>query len=121
MLQGHTQDIYSLDYSYDGRLIVSGSGDRTARIWDAETGRPIHTLVVEDQDSKDAGVTSVAFSPDGKYVAAGSLDRMVRVWDARTGEFIERLKGHSDSVYSVVFAPDSKLIVIVTTDSYYMY
>ncbi|RKP25671.1 transcriptional repressor rco-1 [Syncephalis pseudoplumigaleata] len=116
VLQGHTQDIYSLDYSYDGRLIVSGSGDRTARIWEADTGRLLHTLVVEDQDSKDAGVTSVAFSPDGKYVAAGSLDRMVRVWDTRTGEFIERFEGHRDSVYSVVFAPDNKHLVSGSLD-----
>jgi glucose repression regulatory protein TUP1 len=116
VLHGHTQDIYSLDYSRDGRLIVSGSGDRTARIWDVETGQALHTLHVEDHGSRDAGVTSVAFSPDGKYIAAGSLDRMVRVWNVQTGEFIEYFEGHRDSVYSVVFAPDGKHLVSGSLD-----
>ena len=34
VFDGHQQEIYSLDFSLDGRLIVSGSGDKTARIWD---------------------------------------------------------------------------------------
>ena len=39
IFEGHQQEIYSLDFSRDGRLIVSGSGDRTARIWDMSDGK----------------------------------------------------------------------------------
>ena len=74
--QGHEQDIYSLDFARDGRTIASGSGDRTVRLWDIETGQHIMSLSIED------GVTTVAISPDTRYVAAGSLDKSVRVWEA---------------------------------------
>jgi glucose repression regulatory protein TUP1 len=67
---GHEQDIYSLDFSRDGRLIASGSGDRTARVWEVESGKCLLTLGSEDSGPKDAGITSVAISPDGQLIAA---------------------------------------------------
>lgn len=109
MLPGHEQDIYSLDFSKDGRLIASGSGDRSARIWDVESGKVIHILKIEDTPpQREGGITSIVFSPDGRYVAAGSLDRIVRVWDVKTGQLVEYFEGHRDSVYSVAFSPDGK-------------
>lgn len=115
-LKGHEQDIYSLDFSRDGKTIVSGSGDQTARIWDMDSGRCMYVLTVGDTDLKDAGVTSVAISPDGYYVAAGSLDRLVRVWETKTGQLVEKLEGHKDSVYSVAFAPDGRTLVSGSLD-----
>jgi len=112
------QEIYSLDFSRDGRFLVSGSGDKSARIWDIEKGACVFDLKIEDfihneHGPIDAGITSVArelttflaeclltaVSPDGKLVAAGSLDTMVRVWNVQTGQQVERLRGHKDSVY----------------------
>ena len=81
-------------------MVASGSGDKTARIWDIESEQCILTLSIEDS------VTTVAISPDGKYIAAGSLDRVVRVWDTASGVLVERLEGHEDSVYSVAFSPN---------------
>jgi len=116
ILKGHEQDIYSLDFSRDGRIIVSGSGDQTARVWDMETSKCLHVLTVGDEDLKDAGVTSVAISPDGRLVAAGSLDKMVRVWDTHSGQLLEKLEGHKESVYSVVFSPDGKTLISGSLD-----
>lgn len=118
VLQGHEQDIYSLDYFPSGDKLVSGSGDRTVRIWDLRTGQCSLTLSIED------GVTTVAVSlNDGKFIAAGSLDRAVRVWDAETGFLVERLDsenelgtGHKDSVYSVVFTRDGHGVVSGSLD-----
>jgi glucose repression regulatory protein TUP1 len=106
-----------LDFSLDGRLIVSGSGDRTARIWDMIEGTS-KVLTINDPDSvnNDAGVTSVAISPNGQLVAAGSLDTVVRIWDVVTGALVERLRGHRDSVYSVAFTPDGKGLVSGSLD-----
>lgn len=65
LLQGHMQEIYSLDFSRDGRFLVSGSGDKSARIWDVEKGTCVFNLQIEDfihneHGPIDAGITSVA-------------------------------------------------------------
>ena len=116
MLKGHQQEVYSLAFSHDGRLIVSGSGDKTARIWDMDSGTS-KTLTITEPEHVNAGVTSVAISPDGRLVAAGSLDNVVRIWDVQSGSLIERLKGHKDSVYSVAFTPDGKGLVSGSLDN----
>lgn len=66
LLVGHNQEIYSLDFSQDGQFLVSGSGDKSARIWDISTGHCVYDLHIEDPVLGenglpiDAGITSVA-------------------------------------------------------------
>jgi general transcriptional corepressor TUP1 len=116
VFDGHQQEIYSLDFSRDGQLIVSGSGDRTTRIWNTADGS-CKILPIDDEDSlTDAGVTSVAISPNGRLVAAGSLDTTIRIWEVLTGTLVQKLQGHQDSVYSVVFTPDGRSLVSGSLD-----
>ena len=113
ILRDHTQIIYSVAYSPDGKQIASGSGHYTGlRIWDAATGAPLHRL-----QGHTRSIYSVAYSPDGKRIVSASDDRTVRIWDASTGLQVgEPLAGHTDWVTSVAFSPDGKRIASGSRD-----
>jgi WD40 repeat protein len=84
---------------------VSGSYDKTVRLWDAVTGAPLETL-----EGHSSSAVSVAFSPDGLMVVSSSYDNTARLWDALTGVLLQTFKGHSGSARSVAFSPDGKLM-----------
>jgi len=95
-------------HSPDGTRIVSGSIDKTMRVWDALSGNE----VISPLHGHKGSVQSVAFSPDGTRIVSGSSDRTVRVWDTVSGnEIIPPLRGHDNWVQSVAFSPDGTLIV----------
>jgi WD40 repeat protein len=58
--------------------------------------------------SRRSSVLSIAISPDGRSLASGSGDKTIRLWDLASGKELRRLKGHTDGVRSVAFAPDGR-------------
>lgn len=77
LLKGHQSVILSLAFSADGRRLVSGSADKTARIWDIASGQSPYTL----SGHHDA-IYAVAFSPDGRLAVTGSDDDTLKLWDS---------------------------------------
>ena len=71
----HSSQVWSLVYTPDGRLIISGGADGTVRVWDAATGEKLASL-----SGHGAAVRSVALSRDGATLASGSEDNRVFVW-----------------------------------------
>ena len=88
-LEGHTHLVTAVALSADGRTIVSGSFDRTVKVWDAHDGRLLRSL----EGHTDA-VRAVAVSPDGRTIVSGSHDRTVKVWEAESGRLLRSLEGH---------------------------
>ena len=111
-LKGHTDSVWSVVFSPDGKSIASGSLDNTVIIWDIETGNPTKTL-----KGHTDSVYSVAFSPDGKYIVSGSSDKTIKIWDVETGNLIKTLQGHVNSVWSVAFSTDGKYIASGSFDN----
>ena len=85
--------VVSAAFSPDGKRIVTASWDKTARLWDAESGKQIGEPLTGHTDA----VMSAAFSPDGKRIVTASWDKTARLWDAESGKQIgEPLTGHTD-------------------------
>jgi WD40 repeat protein len=106
-----TKALYGLPFSPDGRRIVTGSLDKTARIWDAATAKEIAAL-----RGHDNFVVSAAFSPDGSRIVTSSWDKTVRIWDVTTAREIAVLRGHEDIVWSATFSADASRIVTASKD-----
>jgi len=99
--------------SPDGRRIVTASDDKTARIWDAASGKPIGGPL----KGHEAAVISATFSPDGARIVTGSRDQTARIWDAASGKAIgEPLNGHENWVNSAAFNRDGARIVTASQD-----
>jgi mono/diheme cytochrome c family protein len=103
---GHKGPVLCVAMSADGKRALSGSEDKTVRLWDVANGTELRCL-----EGHTGEVLAVAFSPDGKHAVSAGQDRTVRLWDLVSGRELRRFLGHTDKVSSVAFAPDSKRIL----------
>ena len=117
-LNGHSNIVNSVSFSRDGEYVVSGSNDKSVKIWSSESGEVVRTL-----NGHTENIFSVSFSPDGKYVVSGSRDKSVKIWSTESGEVVRTLgevvrtlNGHTDDVWSVSFSPDGKYVVSGSDD-----
>ena len=109
ILGGHSSWVSAVAWSPDGHHIFTGSGDGTARIWDATTGDNTLTLTHTDW------VSAVAWSPDGHHILTASRDRTARIWDATTGDNTLTLT-HTNSLTAVAWSPDGHHILTASRD-----
>jgi WD40 repeat protein len=110
-LTGHTGAVFSVSFSPDGRLLASGSEDKTIKLWRVSDGSLVRTLTGHTD-----WVTSVSFSPDGRLLASGSEDKTIKLWRVADGLEVRTLKGHTDWVWSVSFSPDGRLLASGSND-----
>jgi WD40 repeat protein/class 3 adenylate cyclase len=118
---GHTDSVDVVAFSPDGKYIATAGYDKTARLWDAATGKELHEFT-----GFPSQVHAVAFSPDGKYLLTGSSippgganaasAGPLRLWDVATGEEVRRFEGHTSSVWSVAYSPDARYILSGSRD-----
>jgi WD40 repeat protein len=111
-LRGHKRWIGRIAWSPDGRMIASPSGDKTIRLWNAETGTWARILRGHSDN-----VNSVAWSPDGQLLATAAGDKTVKLWESKSGRLILTFKGHTRPVEEAVWSPDGKKLASVGTDN----
>ena len=108
---GHTRSVNSVDVTHKGDKIISGSDDKTLKIWDFSTGNLIKTIEAHDQP-----ILSVATSLDDNYIFSGSTDNSIKIWGSRRGNLISELNDHTDAVTSLVVPPGGKNIISGSKD-----
>jgi WD40 repeat protein len=111
VLEGHTDWVFGVAVTPDGKTIVSGSTDDTLKVWDLETGRCQVTFW-----GHTSTVVGVAITPDGKTIVSGSADGTLKVWDLETGRCRATFEGHTNAVWGVAITSDGKTIVSGSLD-----
>lgn len=107
--QGHGASILSIDVSADGRFILSGSADGTAKLWEASSGRELRTF-----RGHVTGWVVAALSPDGRFVLTGGEDKSARLWNISTGAQVQSIEGLEQPVNTVAFSRDGTRLLINT-------
>ena len=108
-LAGHTMAVGGVQFTPDGKHLVSGGYDKTVRVWDAATGAAVAT-----RDGHDRGIESVIIRPDGKLAASADLGGTVRLWELPSAKEAGVLKGLPGGVLSAAFSPDGRLLAAAT-------
>jgi eukaryotic-like serine/threonine-protein kinase len=125
----HDHSVNSAQFSPDGQRLVTASSDRTARVWDAQSGLPLTEPLPHEHL-----VFAAQFSPDGRWIVTASgtsmawaestasgdireaLSGAARVWDARSGQPLTKPLQHTSDVNTAQFSPDGKRVVTASSD-----
>jgi len=119
-LQGHQMAVTSVDFSPDGKSLVSTSWDKTAIVWDLATYQPRLTL-----SGHTSQVFSADFSADGARIATGGYDGTVRIWDAATGNLLQTIDLEktlkSRRIVQVQYNPQNSLLLVLVQEDTSLY
>ena len=105
---GHSHIVSDVTISADGAYALSGSWDKTLRLWDLETGESTKRFVGHTGD-----VLSVSIANNLRQIVSASRDKTVKVWNT-IGECMETLSGHKDWVSAVRFSPDKETSTVIS-------
>src|SRR5690606_7064612 len=99
-LHGHSQDVEHVAVTPDGKYIITGSDDGTARVWDLAAGTSVELT------GHRGPIETITLSSDGAYLATAGTDGDVRLWQLPSGTG-RRLEGHLNTVRGIAFSPDN--------------
>jgi WD40 repeat protein len=108
-LTAHTDEVAAVAFSQDGQILISGSADKTIKLWNLKTGQLIRTLTGHTQ-----AINTLVVSPDGQFLASGgSTDKTIKLWNLTTGS-LTRTFVDGGQVGTVRFSPDGKNLIAVS-------
>ncbi len=103
-LAGHKMGLLSISPGHDHRLLLSGSGDRTLKLWDTDSGRCEKTLY-----GHTAAVNSVSLNHRKDLALSGGADKTLRLWNIKTGKCVQIFEEHETVIKAVCLSPDGRL------------
>ncbi|KAJ2711085.1 U3 small nucleolar RNA-associated protein 13 [Coemansia spiralis] len=132
---GHTKSVgaVALACGTDSLFMVTGSEDRTVKMWDLSPLRGVfadtlHAAATDDKaepvklqarytfQAHDRDINSICISPDDKVFATASQDKTAKIWDVATGKQLGTLQGHRRGVWSVAFSPTDRVVATASAD-----
>jgi hypothetical protein len=109
--EGHDGNVMSVALSRDGQKALTGSADKTVRLWDVKTGKELLKMVRHTD-----WVRSVAFAVDGQRAFSAGDDSTLRLRDLKFGEEVRRFTGHKDWIRSLAVLPDGQQVLSGSED-----
>jgi WD40 repeat protein len=108
-----TSTVTVASFSPDGTLVLTGSSEGSARIWEAGTGKLLRILTWHTQE-----VRLAEFSPDGRWIATAGQDDSVRLWNVQSGQPTSQPLTHAGGAGSLCFSPDSQRLITGGIDTH---
>jgi len=113
VLRAHILPLTNCAFNKSGDRFITGSYDRTCKVWDTHSGEEVHTL----EGHKNV-VYAIAFNnPFGDKIVTGSFDKTCKLWDADSGQLYYTLRGHSTEIVCLSFNPHSTVIATGSMDN----
>ncbi len=106
ILKGHTDVIWDLKVTPNGRLLISACRDGSLKVWDVQTGLEMHTLI-----GHNSSVHKVALTSDSRLALSASSDKTLKLWDLKLGKAIHTLVGHTNEVHCLALTGDGNVAV----------
>jgi WD40 repeat protein len=103
--KGHSDSVWSVAVTPDGKQVISGSQDGTLKIWNLNTGKLVRTITAHD-----GSINAISTTPDGLQVISGSDDKTLKIWNLNTGNLEHTIPAHNRSVNAVSITPDGLVI-----------
>ncbi|AFY53837.1 WD40 repeat-containing protein [Rivularia sp. PCC 7116] len=105
-IQSQSYNISLIDISNNGKFLATGSGEKTIKIWDIDTG-----LYLQSLSGHLSEINAIAFGSKNQILATASVDRTVKIWDVTTGKCLKTLQGRADYVHSAILSSDNRTII----------
>ena len=108
--RGHTRAVKSVDFSNDGAFIISGSEDKTMKLWEVASGRELRTY-----NGHQSTVNDVIFSPNDQQLISASRDGHIYFWDVLTGNILKSYEQLEENILRLALSPDGNYLAVGST------
>jgi len=108
--RGHTRAVKSVEFSHSGKFIISGSEDKTIKLWEVSSGRELRTFNGHQSDVND-----VLFTPNDKQLISASRDGSIYFWDVLSGNILKSYQQLDENILRLALSPDGNYLAVGST------